>query len=166
MKTRTTYLTTTALLAAMIFITTAFFLHIPIGLNGGYIHVGDALIFLAASLLPRPYAICAAVIGGTLADLATVPIWAPATAVIKMLLAISLTNKSSTIIHSRNIIGLILAFPITILGYFVAEGLLFGNFAAAIPSIAGNFIQCAGSCIIYIIIGKALDQMSFKNKFV
>lgn len=163
MKSRTFYITTTALFAAMIFITTAFFLHIPIGVNGGYVHIGDSLIFLAASILPKPYAICAAVIGGTLADLATAPIWAPATAVVKMLLALLLTNKSSKIIHSRNIIGLIFAFPITILGYFLAEGFLFGNFVAAIPSIPGNFIQCIASCIIYLFLGKTLDRINIKS---
>ncbi|CDG01693.1 ECF transporter S component [Clostridium chauvoei] len=47
----------TALFAAIICITTAFIFHIPTGMNGGYIHIGDAFIYIAASLLPTPYAI-------------------------------------------------------------------------------------------------------------
>ena len=39
-----------ALFAAMITVMTAFLFHIPIGVNGGYLHFGDALIYLPASL--------------------------------------------------------------------------------------------------------------------
>ena len=46
-------------------------LHIPAGLNGGYIHFGDAVIYLAAALLPKPYAMAAGAAGGVIADLLT-----------------------------------------------------------------------------------------------
>ena len=46
----------TGLFAAMIAIMTAYICHIPYGANGGYIHFGDALIYLAAVFLPKPYA--------------------------------------------------------------------------------------------------------------
>ena len=42
-----------ALFAGAIAVTTAYLLHIPIP-TGGYIHLGDALIYLAACLLPAP----------------------------------------------------------------------------------------------------------------
>ena len=58
-------------MAALITIMTAYICHIPVGTNGGYIHFGDALIYLSATLLPKPYAICAAAIGGGVADLLT-----------------------------------------------------------------------------------------------
>lgn len=48
-------LTVTAMFAAAITVTTAYLLHIPIP-TGGYVHLGDALIYLAACLLPVPYA--------------------------------------------------------------------------------------------------------------
>ena len=41
-------LTFTALMAAMITIFTAYICHIPVGQNGGYIHFGDSLIYIAA----------------------------------------------------------------------------------------------------------------------
>ena len=65
-------LVTTALFAAAITVMTAYMLHIPIP-TGGYIHLGDALIYLAACLLPFPYAAAAATIGAGLADLLTAP---------------------------------------------------------------------------------------------
>ena len=52
-----------ALFAGAIAVTTAYLLHIPIP-TGGYIHLGDALIYLAACLLPAPYAVGAAMVGG------------------------------------------------------------------------------------------------------
>ena len=48
-------LTSTAL-AALICVTTAYIFHIPFGVNGGYVHIGDSLIYLAAAFLPTPYA--------------------------------------------------------------------------------------------------------------
>ena len=71
------YITLTGLMAAMIALMTAYICHIPVGVNGGYIHFGDSLIYIAATLLPTPYALAAAAIGGGLADLMTSPMWAP-----------------------------------------------------------------------------------------
>ncbi|MEG2098022.1 MAG: ECF transporter S component, partial [Pseudoflavonifractor sp.] len=42
-----------ALFAAAITIVTAYLLHVPLP-TGGYVHLGDALIYLAACLLPAP----------------------------------------------------------------------------------------------------------------
>lgn len=39
-------LTSTALFAALICVTTAYIFHIPFGVNGGYVHIGDSLIYL------------------------------------------------------------------------------------------------------------------------
>ena len=50
-------------------------LHIPVG--NGYIHCGDAVIFLAAAMLPLPYAVGASAVGGMLADvLSGYPVYA------------------------------------------------------------------------------------------
>ena len=57
-----TLLTVTGLFAAIITLMTAYICHIPYGANGGYIHFGDALIYVAAVILPRPYAMAAAAI--------------------------------------------------------------------------------------------------------
>ena len=93
----TALLTFTGLFAAMITIMTAWLFHIPYGANGGYIHFGDALIYLAAVLLPRPYAMAAAALGGGLADLLTAPVWAPATMIIKMLIVLPFTSQDGRI---------------------------------------------------------------------
>ena len=71
MRQNTSKIVTAGLFAAMITIMTAYICHIPYGANGGYIHFGDTLIYLAAVLLPRPYALAAAAIGGGMADMLT-----------------------------------------------------------------------------------------------
>ena len=86
-------LTTTAVFAALITLMTAYIFHIPVGMNGGYVHLGDSLIYLAAATLPLPYACAAGAIGGGLADLLTSPAWAPATIIIKMLICLPFSSK-------------------------------------------------------------------------
>ena len=56
-QTKLQSLVTAAILAAAITIMTAFLFHVPIGATGGYVHFGDALIYLSAALLPAPYAV-------------------------------------------------------------------------------------------------------------
>lgn len=161
---KTKQLTLTGLLAACITVMTAYICHIPVGTNGGYIHLGDTFIYLAAVLLPTPYALAAAAIGGGLADLLTAPMWAPATIIIKMLLTLSFTYKSAKLINLRNILAALIAYPITCLGYAFAEMLLFGSEAAFWISVSGNLIQATGSFICFIIIGFALDKSGLKKR--
>ena len=167
-------LTFTALLAAMITIFTAYICHIPVGSNGGYIHFGDSLIYIGACLLPWPYAMVAAAIGGGLADLLTAPIWAPATIIIKMLISIPFSNKSNKIITVRNVISTIIAFVISASGYALAEAFITFGFTkqafiglpAIIPfSVPGSCIQSGGSAIIFVILGLVLDKVGFKSRF-
>lgn len=164
-KSKNKYLTTAALFAALVCVTTAYVFHIPFGANGGYIHIGDALIYLAATLLPTPYAMAAGALGGLFADLFTAPIWAPSTLIIKALVAASFTSKKKTIVNARNIAGLFLAAIISIAGYYVAEVIIFGNAAVAIASIVSSTIQAIGSALLFIAFGLALDKMKFKSRF-
>lgn len=159
------YLTTTALFTALVCITTAYIFHIPIGSNNGYVHVGDAIIYLAASILPAPYAMIAGGLGGAMADLLTAPVWAPATFIIKMINVIPFTCKKDRIINTRNVIALFLSGMITFVGYFIAEGIMFGTWAALIPSLLSGWIQPLGSAIVFLILGTTLDRMNFKNRF-
>ena len=71
----------TAMFAALVTVTTAF-IKIPTPL--GYSHAGDSMIYLGASVLPGPFGIIAASIGGALADLLSgYAQWALPTAIIK-----------------------------------------------------------------------------------
>lgn len=154
----------TAIMAAMITILTAYIFHIPVGVNGGYVHLGDAVIYLAAAILPLPYACAAAAIGGGMADLMTAPVWVPATIIIKTLICIPFSSKETKIITKRNIAALIFSGVITIAGYYIAEGILYGFTAALWVMIAGNVVQAAGSGVIFFVFGTALDKVRFKTR--
>lgn len=161
---RMRYLTVTGLMSALIMIMTAYICHIPIGVNGGYIHFGDSLIYLAAVLLPRQYALAAAAIGGGIADLLTAPVWAPATIIIKMLIVLPFGNKSKKIITKRNILATVVAYFISGLGYFLAEYVMFGSWAVFFVSMTGSLIQAGGSALFFVICGYALDEMQIKKR--
>lgn len=158
------HLTFSALFAALIFIATAYLPRFSLG-SSGYIHIGDAFIYIAASFLPLPYTIIAAAIGGSLADLLTgYAIWAPFTFVIKALLVVSFTNKKPTLLGKRNLIACIVALPITTFGYYFAEAAIAANFATPLASLIPNFIQAAGSAVIYILVALALDKAKIKER--
>lgn len=160
----TSKLVTTGLFAAMITIMTAYIFHIPYGANGGYIHFGDALIYLGAVFLPRPYALAAAAIGGGMADILTAPMWAPATIIIKMLIVLPFTEKENQIICPRNVAAPFLSAVISAAGYYLAEGILFGSFVAPLASIMGSVVQSGGSAVIFLALGTALDKVHMKNR--
>ncbi len=165
-QTKTTLLTTTGLFAALITLCTAYICHIPSGINGGYVHFGDTFIFLAAVLLPRPYAIIAAVIGGGMADLLTAPAWVPFTILAKALIVLPFTSTNGRLLSMRNKIAPIIALPISVIVYFFAEGILYGSFAASAFSIPGNIIQGVGSGIFFYLLATALEKSNVKNRFL
>ena len=149
-----TLLTVTGLFAAIITLMTAYICHIPYGANGGYIHFGDALIYVAA----------AAAIGGGLADLLTAPMWAPATIIIKMLITLPFTSKNGRMLNGRNIIAPFLAALISATGYYLAQGILFGSWISVIVSFAGSAVQSGGSAVIFLVLAGAMDKAHIKNK--
>ena len=163
-RSKTYTLTLTGIFAALITIFTAYIGHVPVGINGGYIHFGDGLIYLAATTLPMPYAMLAGAIGGGLADLLTAPAWTVATVIIKSLIVIPFTNKSATILSKRNIAAPVVSYFISATGYYLAEALLFGTKAALITSFSGSFVQSFGSMIFFLMLGTTLDKFGFKAR--
>lgn len=163
-QTRLKLLAATGLLAALITLFTAFFIHIPVGINGGYLHFGDALIYLAASVLPAPYAVAAAAIGGGLADLLTAPMWTAATVIIKALLVLPFTSRGDRLLGRRNYIAPWAGLLITAIGYYLAEAVLFGGWAAFLASVSGSLIQSVGSAVFYYLIAFAFDRTSVKRR--
>ena len=158
-------LTAAAMFAAMITLTTAYLFHIPIGANGGYIHFGDAFIYLAASLLPMPYACAAAAIGGGLADfLSGVPIWVIPTMIIKPLTAVWFTSHSERLLCRRNVCALILAGLVSNAGYYIAEALFSGNWLAPLAPQGGGGVLSAGSAVQFLLAPSAADRLGLKKQ--
>lgn len=162
-------ITAAGVFSALIFIFTAY-LHIPTG--AGYTHAGDGLIFLAASILPTPYAVAASAIGGALADgLSGFPIWMPATIIIKAVTALFFTSKGEKIVSLRNILGIIPSLILCVVGYSLYEGTVMAKgfswtaIAAAFGQAPAYIVQIAASALLFISVGLLLDKTGFKKKF-
>ncbi|WP_303838083.1 TIGR04002 family protein [Ruminococcus flavefaciens] len=158
----------TGLFSALIFVFTAY-IHVPTG--AGYTHAGDGFIYLAACILPTPYAVAAGMIGGALADgLTGFPVWIPATIVIKAITALFFTSKKEKIINLRNILGILPSLAVCIVGYSLYEGVFMaGGFnKAAIIAAFGQTpfysIQVAASSVLFIAAGLALDKSGLKKR--
>lgn len=152
-----------ALMAALIYVFTAF-LHVPS--YTGYTHVGDGFLFLAAGILPAPYAVAAGVLGAGLADvLSGYTIWLPCTAFIKALTALCFTARRETLLCRRNLLGLLPALGLCVGGYYVYNALVIaGNFAAPLAEIPGNIVQWAMSSAVFLALGHMLDRAGLKKQ--
>lgn len=154
----------TALFGALIFVVTAYILHIPTLATGGYIHLGDAFVYLAASMLPTPYAIAAAGIGEALSDALTGSVmYALPTLLIKSAMALCFTSAGAKIISKRNMAASVAAGVICVAGYYFTEVILYHNFVSPLTEIPANLIQASASAVIYLLAGKALDRSKLKN---
>ncbi|MDR1927606.1 MAG: TIGR04002 family protein [Oscillospiraceae bacterium] len=143
------------------------FVHLPIPmLNGGYVHLGDSLVYLAACMLPAPYAALAAGIGGGLADLLSgAPAWAPFTVLIKVGMTLFFSSRRGKLLDVRQILGLLPAALLNAGGYYLAEGLMYGSWKAILwPSLTGNLIQSAGSTAVFLALCLALDRAKGKQR--
>ena len=166
------YAALTAMFAALITVTTAF-IKIPAPL--GYVHAGDSVICLAASVLPGPLGFAAAAIGGGLADLlAGYPQWAIPTAIIKalnvlpfFLIKYALKNKPAAqrIISIPNLLMLLPTTLVTLAGYFAANTILYDVTAAA-AEILPNLVQAGVGAGIFIVLGTSLDAIHFKARLL
>ena len=134
-----------AMFAAMICVTTAYLFHIPVGVNNGYIHLGDAFIYLAAAFLPWPYAIGAAAVGAATADILTgAAVWAVPTMIIKALMVLPFSSKGHRILGLRNIMGVLF------------------SFAGIWPGI----LQSIGGGLLFLLLGVALDKADMKQRLL
>ncbi len=156
----------TALLAAVITICTRF-TSIPIFSGMGYVHVGDAFIFLAASLLPTPYAMAAGAIGGALADLSSgfVAYILP-TAIIKALMALMFRLRAGEkkLLTKRSVISLVLSIVVLVLGYYAAEAIMYQNLISPLIGMVWNLMQGIFSGAGFLLFAAALDAAKLRDR--
>ena len=149
---------------AIVFVFTAY-LHIPS--HTGYTHVGDGFIYLAACMLPLPYAMFVGAGGALLADCLTgYAIWAPGSIIIKTVAVLFFSRKSARIISIRNLLALIPAWAVCIGGYYLYEALITGNFVAPLSGIPGYITQSVLSSILFVVAGLAMDKLNAKKTLV
>ncbi len=162
-KIRTADIAVTAVMTALVIVFTSF-IKVPIG-AGGYIHLGDLMILLSASILPLPFALLSSCVGAALSDVIVgAPIWAPFSLIVKALIVLCFTAKKDKILCARNFIGCGLSCIITVVGYFFSEVIIYGNWGAYV-SMPWNLVQAVVAAVGYIVIAIAFDKMKVK-KFI
>lgn len=161
MKTKKTVLA--ALLAALTCVATMI-LRVPSPL-GGYLNLGDGVVLLCGWLLSPTYGFLAAAIGSGLADvLSGFALYAPATFIIKGLMALiayrTAGNAPKRPLLSRTLGG-VLAECVMVGGYLLFESFLYG-FVPSLVNVAPNAIQGLAG----LIIGSVLVQVVKKFHIV
>ena len=151
----------TAVFAAMIFVLTAV-LHIPA--PSGYVHLGDALIYLSSLLLGSPWALLAAAVGEGLADLAGgFASYIPATVVIKALMALIFVRaRGDKLLTKKSALMTVFAGIVNVGGYFAADFVI--SRAYAFADVFGNAVQSIASAVIFVILAAALDRAHIMDR--
>ena len=148
---------------AMIFVLTRF-VQVPVAM--GYVHLGDALIYICAGFLGNPWAIIAGSVGEALADVSSgYIIYAPTTFIAKALMAFvfAMASKNSAkILTKKTAFATIPCGIITVVAYFITD-LIIGE-GYALTNIPGNLIQGVASGVIFIILALALDKSKIKTR--
>lgn len=153
-----------AMFAAMVFGLTM--LHVSIG-AGGYIHVGDAVIYVTALLMGGPWAFISAAIGAACADLVSgFAVYAIPSAIIKVLIAVPfvlVSKKQQSLLSVCTALLTVISGMITILGYFFTDLIVYRE--GAVADLPANVIQAVGSAVVFIVFAFALDRAKIKLRF-
>jgi len=159
-------LTITALFIAIVYVFTAFInVRLPISVNGGLIHLGNVPLFIASIIFGKRTGMFAGGIGMGLFDLLSGwTLWAPFTLVIVGLMGYVV----GVVTENRKRIGwyilaMVLACVIKIVGYYIAEAIIYGNWIVPITSVPGNLIQIGLAAVITIVIIKPLKLAADKT---
>ena len=139
-------------------------LHIPV--TNGYVHCGDAVIYLSAALLPLPYAVGASAVGGALADLLSgYPLYALPTLIIKAMLAACFSLcGGDRLLCRRRFAAMLLCGVISVVGYWLTAVILYGGWRAQLIATApGNCMQAIASALVYTLIAAALQRGKMRS---
>lgn len=142
-------LTMAGVMAALVFVMT-YVPKVPVPVTGGYVHLGDGAIFLAALLL-GPLGIPAAAIGSGLADiLGGYLVYALPTMLIKALVALIAWKIWKEGSFLRAVIAFVLAEAAMVAGYFAFESVMYGA-AAAWAAVGPNCIQGVAGLVLGLV---------------
>lgn len=155
------FLTITALFIALTYVFTAFInVRLPIAANGGLIHLGNVPLFLCAILFGKKSGAIAGGVGMGLFDLLSGwTAWAPFTFVIVAVMGFAvgaITEKHHG--FGWNVLAIAVAAVIKVVGYYIAEIVIYGNWLAPMASIPGNLVQVGVAAVIVLIIVEPLRK--------
>lgn len=160
------FLTITALFIALTYVFTAFVnIRLPIAANGGLIHLGNVPLFLCAIIFGKKSGAIAGGVGMGLFDfLSGWTAWAPFTFVIVALMGFAvgtITEKHRGL--GWDALAIAVACIIKVVGYYIAEGFIYGNWLAPVTSIPGNLVQIGVAAVIVLLVVEKLRSIANKT---
>lgn len=158
---RTKFITLAGMSIALVYVFTAFInVKLPIAAQGGLIHLGNVPLFIFAFLYGRKIGAISGALGMGLFDLLSGwTMWAPFTFIIVGTMGYligSIAEKHQSMGWSS--LALVLACLLKISGYYIAEGIIYGNWLAPLSSIPGNLCQIGIASIIALPIVSILRR--------
>ena len=158
----------TSMLIALVFVSTVFLnIKLPISSNGGLVHLGTAMLFIASILFgPKKGALAGAIGMGLFDIVGGWLLWAPITIVSRGLQGfivgkIAWSNGREGNSIGLNLIGMIVSIPFMVAVYYVGEAFLYGNWIAPLASISGDLVQNVSGIIIAIPVCIVLGKIPF-----
>ncbi len=147
-----------AVFTALVVVTTLA-VRIPIPATGGYINVGDAIIFTAALSMGWLVGGIAGGLGSAIADMVGYPVFAPFTLVIKGLEGFIAGIIANGISMKRDMLGWGLGSIIMIMGYFIVEAYIMRlGLTIALVEVPGNFFQVAVGGLIGLPLSRLIRR--------
>lgn len=147
-------LTYNGLMIALVFVCTYLIqIRLPISLNGGLIHMGNVALFTVALVFGGKRGAIAGAFGMGLFDLVSGWVaWAPFTFVVRGVMGylIGRLSRGSENIWWKAPLAIVMGGVWMLGGYYVTEGLLYGNWIAPVTSIPGNLTQLGLGAVIAI----------------
>lgn len=162
----------TALVMGLVFLMTSI-VKIPTSI-GGYIHLGDAMVFMSVILLGKNAAIPASGIGAAMADAAGgYWIYVPATLIIKAAMAFVFAKMleraeahdvKGGIRTFYQMTGMLAGGVINVAGYFVFSAAVYGNPVASLGEVPFNILQTGVGIALAFALQKMLEKSGIINR--
>lgn len=159
-KITTGNLVLSSLMICLVLLGTVLF-RIPIPMTQGYVHLGDAMIYVGVILLGKKQGAVTAALGSALGDvLGGYAFWAPWTFVIKFAMAytagslIFRSSKTTLKAAAMTAGGIVMC-----AGYLVAERIMYGSWTPAAVSLPWNIGQFAVGEAVAIAAGPLWERI-------
>lgn len=135
-------------------------IQVPVPATGGYINIGDAMIFIGALLFGPIVGGMAGGLGSAIADILSYPVFAPFTLVVKGLEGFVAGYIKDGESLTRDILAWAAGSVVMVLGYFIVEAYIMGlGPAFAAIEIPGNIFQVVFGGLISIPISRILRKI-------
>ncbi|MCW4038968.1 MAG: ECF transporter S component [Candidatus Bathyarchaeota archaeon] len=147
-----------AVMAALVCVSTLMF-RIPVPATGGYINIGDVMIFVSGLAFGKTIGGFAGGVGSAIADLIGYPSYAPLTLVVKGIEGALVGVISDGTSKTRDVLAVIVGGGAMIAGYYLGEAFIMGvGPYAALVEVPGNFFQVLAGGVIGVPISWVIQR--------